>query len=86
MIVPNRTESAIRIDRKICGYCGSCVSTCPEAALVLADAHLLHDAALCSRCLTCVYACPVGAMSGVTQKTAAATETGPAPGIGAPNE
>ena len=52
----------IKIDREICGYCGSCVSVCGELALTLVDACLILDRSRCTGCLTCLLSCPVGAI------------------------
>ena len=30
----------LKVHRDICGYCGCCVSVCPEGALELIDAYL----------------------------------------------
>ncbi len=53
---------AIRIDRELCGYCGSCVSVCSALALSLADTWLVYEPEKCSGCLDCASACPVGAI------------------------
>ncbi len=52
----------IVIRREICGYCGACVSVCPEAALELVDAYLEIDAEKCKNCSICVRVCPLGAL------------------------
>ncbi|WP_048131081.1 4Fe-4S binding protein [Methanolacinia petrolearia] len=52
----------IVIRREICGYCGACVSVCPEAALELVDAYLEIDAEKCKNCRICVRVCPLGAL------------------------
>jgi len=52
----------IVIRREICGYCGACVSVCPEAALELVDAYLEIDAEKCKNCKICVRVCPLGAL------------------------
>ncbi|MBN1432961.1 MAG: 4Fe-4S binding protein [Methanomicrobiaceae archaeon] len=52
----------IVIRREICGYCGACVSVCPEAALELVDAYLEVDAEKCKNCRICVRVCPLGAL------------------------
>ena len=50
------------VDREICGYCGACVSVCPDNAIELVDLHLRWDKSLCTGCLACVKVCPLGAM------------------------
>jgi ferredoxin len=49
------------IHREICGYCGACVSVCPQGALELIDAYLEVDDA-CIECGICTRACPLGAL------------------------
>ncbi|MDD1678426.1 MAG: 4Fe-4S binding protein, partial [Methanomicrobiales archaeon] len=44
-----------------CGYCGACVSVCPQGALELIDAYLEVDDA-CIECGICTKACPLGAL------------------------
>jgi ferredoxin len=51
----------LRIHREICGYCGACVSVCPQGALELIDAYLTVDES-CSDCRLCVKVCPLGAL------------------------
>jgi ferredoxin len=50
------------IQREICGYCGACVSVCPEGALELIDAYLSVDDDACIRCGICARICPLGAL------------------------
>ncbi len=50
------------VNRDICGYCGACVSVCPENAIELIDLHLNIDYQTCKNCLSCVKVCPLGAM------------------------
>jgi NAD-dependent dihydropyrimidine dehydrogenase PreA subunit len=49
------------IHRDICGYCGACVSVCPEGALELIDADLSVDDH-CTGCRICTRICPLGAL------------------------
>ncbi|MBD3180737.1 geranylgeranyl reductase family protein, partial [Candidatus Poribacteria bacterium] len=51
------------VNRQVCGYCGACVSVCPENAIELVDTYVSIDNNLCSKCLSCVKVCPVGALS-----------------------
>jgi len=51
----------LNIHREVCGYCGACVSVCPEGALELIDAYLsVSDA--CINCGICARVCPLGAL------------------------
>jgi ferredoxin len=44
-----------------CGYCGSCVTVCPEGILELSE-NLLNVDTGCTECGNCVYVCPLGAL------------------------
>ena len=51
----------LQVHRDICGYCGCCVSVCPEGALELIDAYLeVGDS--CISCGICAKVCPLGAL------------------------
>jgi ferredoxin len=53
----------MKIDRKICFYCGTCANICPQDAVELLDngeAEVNEDA--CTDCSLCSKACPVGAI------------------------
>ncbi|WP_298668242.1 4Fe-4S binding protein [Methanofollis sp. UBA420] len=52
----------LQIHREICGYCGACVSVCPEGALELVDAYLTVEGDTCRCCGICTKACPLGAL------------------------
>jgi ferredoxin len=52
----------IKVRREVCGYCGACVSVCPEGALELIDAYLSVDYNNCKNCNICVKVCPLGAL------------------------
>lgn len=56
----------LRIRREVCGYCGACVSVCPEGALELIDAYLTVDET-CRGCTICTRACPLGALEVVDE-------------------
>ena len=58
----------INIHRDVCGYCGACVSVCPQGALELIDAYLTVDAETCkAKCKICSTVCPLGAIEWVEQ-------------------
>ncbi len=57
---PNKIRM-LKIHRDICGYCGCCVSVCPEGSLELIDAYLDVDAT-CTSCGICAKVCPLGAL------------------------
>ncbi|MDD3406611.1 MAG: 4Fe-4S binding protein [Methanomicrobium sp.] len=52
----------IKVRREVCGYCGACVSVCPEGAIELVDAYLSVDNENCKTCRICVKVCPLGAL------------------------
>ncbi|HJJ48874.1 MAG TPA: 4Fe-4S binding protein [Methanocorpusculum sp.] len=53
----------IRIRREVCGYCGACVSVCPNGALILIDTWLKLDEEKCMpSCKLCSRLCPLAAI------------------------
>ncbi|MDD4126225.1 MAG: 4Fe-4S binding protein [Methanomicrobium sp.] len=52
----------IKVRREVCGYCGACVSVCPEGAIELIDAYLSVDNETCKLCKICLRVCPLGAL------------------------
>lgn len=52
----------IKIDRYKCGYCGACVSVCPNDAIELVGTWIRIDDEKCNPCKVCVNICPVGAL------------------------
>ncbi|MBN1577930.1 MAG: 4Fe-4S binding protein [Chitinispirillaceae bacterium] len=51
----------LKIDKKVCDRCGTCISVCPCNALLLTDElSVIRDQ--CTQCGTCVAICPVGAL------------------------
>ena len=54
-------QSMLKVHRDVCGYCGCCVSVCPEGALELIDAYLCVDKS-CTSCGICAKVCPLGAL------------------------
>jgi len=57
----------LNVHRDICGYCGCCVSVCPEGALELIDAYLSVEEN-CTSCGICAKVCPLGALEVVHEK------------------
>ena len=63
---------SLLIDREICGYCGACISVCPNNAIELVDTYVRFktqdtggknlESSPCTGCLACVKVCPLGAM------------------------
>lgn len=60
-------HSMLNVHRDICGYCGCCVSVCPEGALELIDAYLSVEQN-CTSCGICAKVCPLGALEVVHEK------------------
>lgn len=50
-----------------CGYCGACVSVCPNYALELTEHEILIDDN-CVECGTCNVVCPLGALAMEVEK------------------
>ena len=57
------------IKREICGYCGACVSVCPEGALELIDAYITVDSGCCIQCGICARICPLGALEVIHEES-----------------
>jgi NAD-dependent dihydropyrimidine dehydrogenase PreA subunit len=60
-------HSMLKVHRDICGYCGCCVSVCPEGALELIDAYLSVEPN-CTSCGICAKVCPLGALEVVNEE------------------
>jgi ferredoxin len=52
----------LRVDFRLCHFCGACVAVCPSNAVFLRNSILLIDENTCTRCTVCIQACPVGAL------------------------
>ncbi len=52
----------ITVNRYRCGYCGACVSVCPNDALDLVEAFIEVDGK-CKNCGICTRICPMGALA-----------------------
>lgn len=52
----------IRVDTQKCQVCGTCVSICPESALLLIMDKLIYDPSRCKVCLICIDICPTHAI------------------------
>jgi ferredoxin len=66
--VYNNYVSMLNIRREVCGYCGACVSVCPEGALELIDAYLTVEDDRCKNCGICARICPLGALEVIDEK------------------
>lgn len=51
----------MEVQSENCGYCGSCVTVCPEGIIELAENGLNVEIG-CTDCGNCVYMCPLGAL------------------------
>ncbi len=52
----------IQVDISLCDKCGTCISICPENAIVLSY-FISIDTDKCILCSKCVDVCPVGALT-----------------------
>ncbi|WP_174589837.1 4Fe-4S binding protein [Methanocella conradii] len=58
-----------KVDEEKCVGCGTCVDTCPEAAIELVDEVAHVDEERCQECGDCVEACPTEAITLEKTKT-----------------
>jgi ferredoxin len=47
-----------------CGYCGACVSVCPNNSLELTESNIIIEDGKCDDCGICSIVCPLGAFLG----------------------
>jgi Fe-S-cluster-containing hydrogenase component 2 len=52
----------LKVDKKSCDQCASCISICPSDSLVLTDVLKINHQT-CLRCGKCVKICPFGALT-----------------------
>ena len=52
----------VHLEESACDECGTCISVCPEDALVFADS-LIVDKKKCTSCSCCIDVCPFAALS-----------------------
>jgi len=50
-----------KVDEEKCDGCGTCVSVCPQGAVVMPGIAVIN-ADMCVDCKICVNICPVGAL------------------------
>jgi ferredoxin len=51
----------MKFDTEKCGYCGACVSVCPNGSLELTESEIIVKADKCDDCGRCTIICPLGA-------------------------
>ena len=51
----------VTVDKSQCDSCGTCISVCPENAILLVQ-DIYIDAQKCISCGACVSVCPFGAL------------------------
>jgi ferredoxin len=51
----------VSVNRYKCGYCGACVSVCPQDALELVETWI-EVSEDCNNCSLCTKICPIGAL------------------------
>jgi len=56
-------ETLPKIDLERCDRCGTCVTGCPEDALIMTEkGPVFSSPVTCTYCLKCEVLCPVGAI------------------------
>jgi NAD-dependent dihydropyrimidine dehydrogenase PreA subunit len=53
---------AVTVDLDLCDGCGTCVDTCPTAAIEVNDGKAVIDEDNCADCGACESECPTGAL------------------------
>jgi ferredoxin len=51
----------MRFNAERCGYCGACVSVCPNCSLELTENKIIVKENKCDDCGRCTIICPLGA-------------------------
>ncbi len=51
----------MKFDIEKCGYCGACVSVCPNNSLELIESRVIIENNKCDDCGRCSIVCPLGA-------------------------
>lgn len=54
----------MKFDIEKCGYCGACVSVCPNNSLELIESRVIIENNKCDDCGRCSIVCPLGAFLG----------------------
>lgn len=53
----------MKFDAQKCGYCGTCVSVCPNCSLELTENTIIVEDTKCDDCGKCTIICPLGALT-----------------------
>lgn len=51
----------MKFDIEKCGYCGACISVCPNGSLELTENKIIIENNKCDDCGRCSIICPLGA-------------------------
>ncbi|MGB9979802.1 4Fe-4S binding protein [Methanobacterium sp.] len=51
----------MKFNAEMCGYCGACVSVCPNNSLELTESKIIVNENKCDDCGRCTFICPLGA-------------------------
>jgi ferredoxin len=54
-------RNKVKVDKKICIWCGGCVAVCPSNALTLFET-IVKINERCNGCRACMRFCPMGAI------------------------
>jgi quinone-modifying oxidoreductase subunit QmoB len=55
-------QSRVRVDRRLCALCLTCVRVCPEGAMGFTDRRPASNPLVCTACGTCAAECPMDAI------------------------
>jgi L-aspartate semialdehyde sulfurtransferase ferredoxin len=66
------SEGKIRVDDRLCHFCGACVAVCTQDAMFLQNSTLIIHANRCTACERCLRVCPLRALTIVYKSAEAA--------------
>lgn len=59
---PRRPTSQVKVNYRLCHFCGACVGACPANAMFLYNTYLMILEDGCTHCERCLNACPLHAL------------------------
>ncbi|MGE5222021.1 MAG: 4Fe-4S dicluster domain-containing protein [Omnitrophica WOR_2 bacterium] len=60
---PKKPDWQVKVNDRLCHFCGACVGACPANAMFLYNTRLVIQDDGCTRCERCLIACPLHALS-----------------------